>query len=150
MSVSKELFVQRAIAELRTIISDQMIMYQLPYSLFDTSFLNQKHSVGWFLQIIYKKTDEWYNEWQQMATGDNKWQEEVVRIRSSLGQLLSGTATFLTEELLRRKISTEEPFAEAGTSPQHQLFQKSYIANFSEKKYSTFFKVVCHFIWREE
>ena len=25
-------------------------------------------------RIIYKNTDEWYNEWQRMTTSDNKWQ----------------------------------------------------------------------------
>ena len=45
-----------------------------------------------------------------------------LRIGISLGKLLFGTATFLVEEMLRIKISTEELFSEAGTSAQHQLF----------------------------
>ena len=24
--------------------------------------------------LVYKKADEWYIEWQRMATSDNKWQ----------------------------------------------------------------------------
>ena len=24
--------------------------------------------------IAYKKTDEWYNEWQRVTTSDNEWQ----------------------------------------------------------------------------
>ena len=66
-----------------------------------------------------------------------------LRTGSSLGQLLFGTATFLADELLRIKISTEEllsgcsvevslqknKYSEkiGGTSAQHQLLQKSYI-----------------------
>ena len=60
-----------------------------------------------------------------------------MRIGSSVAQLFFGTANFLTEELLRIKISTEEVIFEEGTSAQHQLFQKSHILeknNFSEKQ----------------
>ena len=63
----------------------------------------------------------------------------LIRIGSSSGQLLFGTATFCGEELLRIKILQKSSFVEAVTSAQHQLYQKSYIfekANFSEKKYS--------------
>ena len=27
------------------------------------------------VKIVYKKTDEKYNEWQRVATNDNKWQQ---------------------------------------------------------------------------
>ena len=54
------------------------------------------------------------------------------------GSLLFGKTTFLSEELFRINISTEELFFfKPGTSVQHQLFQKSYIflkKNFPEKK----------------
>ena len=32
-----------------------------------------------FLLIVYKKTDEWYIEWQQMTTSDNEWYNEWQR-----------------------------------------------------------------------
>ena len=39
--------------------------------------------------IVYKKTDEWYIEWQRMTASDNKWQRvttsenEWQRVRAS-------------------------------------------------------------------
>ena len=43
---------------------------------------------------------------------DNEWQ----------GQLLFGTARFLTEQMFKIEISSEELLFEAGTFAQHQLF----------------------------
>ena len=36
-----------------------------------------------FLRIIYKKTEEWYIEWQRVTTNDNKWQRVVQRMTTS-------------------------------------------------------------------
>ena len=47
-----------------------------------------------------------------------------LRIRTSLSQLLFGTAVFSPFSL---KISKKNYFFKAGTSAQYQLFQKSYI-----------------------
>ena len=33
-----------------------------------------------FLKIFYKKTDEWYIEWQRVTTNDNEWQGVVQRV----------------------------------------------------------------------
>ena len=37
--------------------------------------------------IVYKKTDEWYIEWQRMIPGDatnaNEWQRVVQRVRTN-------------------------------------------------------------------
>ena len=30
--------------------------------------------------IVYKKTDEWHNEWQRMTTNDNEWYNEWQRV----------------------------------------------------------------------
>ena len=64
--------------------------------------------------------------------------DHFLTIGGSLGQLLFGKTTFLSEELFRINISTEGLFFfKPGTSVQHQLFQKSYIflkKNFPEKK----------------
>ena len=49
-----------------------------------------------------------------------------LRIGGSLRQLLFATAFFL-EELLRIKVSKKSYFFKAGTSTQHQPFQKSYV-----------------------
>ena len=60
-----------------------------------------------------------------------------LKIESSLGQLIFGTATFVAEELIRIKYLQKSSFFKVGTCAQHQLFQKSYIfekGNFSENK----------------
>ena len=64
-----------------------------------------------------------------------------LKADSSLRQLLFRTATFLTEELFRIKIPTEELLFGEVTLAQLQLFQKRYIlekANYLEKQYSAF------------
>ena len=33
--------------------------------------------------IVYKKTYEWYIEWQRMTTSDNKWYNEWRRMKTS-------------------------------------------------------------------
>ena len=33
--------------------------------------------------IVYKKTDEWYIEWQQVTTNDNEWYSEWQRLITS-------------------------------------------------------------------
>ena len=33
--------------------------------------------------IVYKKTDEWYIEWQRMTTSDNEWYNEWQRVTTS-------------------------------------------------------------------
>ena len=33
--------------------------------------------------IFYKKTDEWYIEWQRVTTSDNEWYNEWQRIATS-------------------------------------------------------------------
>ena len=35
------------------------------------------------LTIVYKKTDEWYIEWQRVTTNDNEWQRVVKRMTTS-------------------------------------------------------------------
>ena len=30
--------------------------------------------------IVYKKTDEWYIDWQQMTASDNEWYNELQRM----------------------------------------------------------------------
>ena len=41
--------------------------------------------------IVYKKTDEWYIEWQRIttsgATNDNEWQRVVQRVRTNDNEL---------------------------------------------------------------
>ena len=57
---------------------------------------------------------------------DNEWQ----------GQLLFGTARFLTEQMFKIEISSEELLFGAGTFAQHQLFPESCIlekGNYLEK-----------------
>ena len=60
---------------------------------------------------------------------------------SSLGQLLFGTATFLTEELLKMKIFTEElPFSKLILLHSINIFRRAKFwkkASFSEKQYSS-------------
>ena len=36
-----------------------------------------------FLKIFYKKTDEWYIEWQRVTTNDNEWQRVVQRVTTN-------------------------------------------------------------------
>ena len=36
-----------------------------------------------FLQIVYKKTDEWYIEWQRVTTNYIKWQRVVQRVTAN-------------------------------------------------------------------
>ena len=67
------------------------------------------------------------------------WSSHIFRIGSSLGQLLFGTGIFLVKELFRIRYLQKSYFFEAGTSAQHQLFQKSYIlekVTFLGKQYS--------------
>ena len=33
--------------------------------------------------IVYKKTDEWYIEWQRVTTNDNEWQRVVQRVTTN-------------------------------------------------------------------
>ena len=33
--------------------------------------------------IVYKKTDEWYIEWQRVTTNDNDWYNEWQRMKMS-------------------------------------------------------------------
>ena len=34
-------------------------------------------------EIVYKKTDEWYIEWQQVTTNDNEWQQVAQQMITS-------------------------------------------------------------------
>ena len=34
-------------------------------------------------QFVYKKTEEWYIEWQRVPTNDNEWQRVVQRVKTS-------------------------------------------------------------------
>ena len=47
-------------------------------------------------QIVYKKTDEWYNEWQRVTTSgttsDNEWQR-VVKSRLFIKRQTSDTSS---------------------------------------------------------
>ena len=40
-------------------------------------------NIGINLRIVYKKTDEWYIEWQRVTTNDNEWQRVVQRVTTS-------------------------------------------------------------------
>ena len=33
--------------------------------------------------IVYKKTEEWYIEWQRVTTNDSKWEQVVQRVITS-------------------------------------------------------------------
>ena len=47
---------------------------------------HQGFSVAFFFlsnMIVYKKTDEWYNEWQRTSTSDNEWYNEWQRMTMS-------------------------------------------------------------------
>ena len=35
------------------------------------------------IMIVYKKTDEWYIEWQRVTTSDNEWYNEWQRMTTS-------------------------------------------------------------------
>ena len=41
--------------------------------------------------IVYKKTDEWYTEWQRITTSDNEWQQVIQRMTTS--STTSGTTS---------------------------------------------------------
>ena len=65
-----------------------------------------------------------------------------LRIGNSSRQLLFGTAVF-SEEMFRIKLYKKSYFFKAGTSVQHQPFQKSYV---SQKSYSI--SALLTFLWR--
>ena len=90
------------------------------------------------LQTSYFFAAVIFSEWLLF---ESEMSSHHLRIGSSLGYLLFGTATSLAEELFRMKISTESYFFEAGTSAEHQLIQKSYILEKSE----FFRKAILHY-----
>ena len=47
---------------------------------------NLRESKFWenqFFSMVYKKTDEWYIEWQQMRTNDNEWYNDWQRVATN-------------------------------------------------------------------
>ena len=77
---------------------------------------------------------------QLLLQSEISTEQPLLENRNLFGQLLFETATFLAEELFRKKRYIQKSyFFKAGTSAHHQLFQESYIlekANNSEKQYS--------------
>ena len=54
------------------LVSSILNYYQLSTTKYSTAKL-----------IVYKKTDEWCIEWQQVTTNDNKWQRVVQRVTTN-------------------------------------------------------------------
>ena len=46
----------------------------------------------WTKMIVYKKTDEWYTEWQRITASDNEWQQVIQRMTTS------STTSFTTSD----------------------------------------------------
>ena len=44
--------------------------------------------------IVYKKTDEWYNEWQQVTTNENEWYNKWQQVTTSGTTIENGTVHF--------------------------------------------------------
>ena len=44
--------------------------------------------------ILYKKTDKWYNEWQQVTKNDNEWYNKLQQVTTSGTMNENGTVHF--------------------------------------------------------
>ena len=77
---------------------------------------------------------------QLLLQSETSTEQPLLENRNLFGQLLFETATFLAEELFRKKRYIQKSyFFKAGTSAHHQIFQENYIlekGNNSEKQYS--------------
>ena len=51
--------------------------------VFSRLLLLGKESLRMEKVIAYKKTDEWYIEWQRVSTNDNEWQRVVQRVKTN-------------------------------------------------------------------
>ena len=61
------------------------LFFKISIIVTTNSLINKNNS--WSFMIVYKKTDEWYTEWQRVkkngTTSDNKWQRVVQGITRS-------------------------------------------------------------------
>ena len=119
-------------------ISTQQLLFQSSY-FFKAAAFGEKllsRSVAYLQQLFFQNS--YFFRAKLLLSSYH------LRIGSSLGQLLFGTATFLAEDLFRIKISTEELlfrsryFCIASTFPEEQHFGKSYLFRKSISALPTF------------
>ena len=66
--------------------------------------------------IVYKKTDEWYNEWQQVTTNDNEWYNEWQQVTTSGTMNENSTVHFKEWMIAFLTMTTTDTLLQGGDS----------------------------------